>query len=265
MANQKHLKGYTAIIEHLSTHYRAYGNGQDTILLLHGWGQSSAFWKDLITKLSDTYTVYILDLPGFGLSQEPPFVWSLDDYARFIHSFTSQFNVKNPIIIGHSFGGSIASVYASRYPLQKLILYSSGGIPASVSLYSKLYRKVIVNIGKHIAPNMVYKSHTLLFKPKNYTNKVVITRKRSKRMLDIYTSLSGNLEKNLKHIHIPTLIIVGNNDFIVQPITGRYINSLIPTSHLVQIPHATHFAHIEQPEAFYNIILIFLRNTQDRH
>ena len=114
----------------IKTFYIKSGQGKDTIILLHGWGQTHAFWKDAIEKLSMDYCVVSLDLPGFGESQEPTENWKLEDYAKFVYMFTIKLKISHPIIIGHSFGGRIALMYSSlHFPIKKLVLYSSGGLP----------------------------------------------------------------------------------------------------------------------------------------
>jgi len=246
------------IINGLDIFYQEFGGGKDTLLLLHGWGQSHSFWKDVIDRLSTKYHIYTLDLPGFGLSQEPPTAWSLYEYAEFIHKFITNLQITNPIFIGHSFGGRISSIYASKYPIKKLVLYSNGGLPQK-SLKTKFNKYIVVNIGKHIFPNFLYKSHSRIFKPKNYQNKIILTKDRSRRMLDIYTQPSPNLKQELEKITAPTLIISGKKDYIVSPQMGRQLHEVVKQSRLIEVPIATHFAHIESPDIFYSELEKFLQ------
>ena len=69
-------------IDGLHIFYQEFGKGNNNLLLLHGWGQSHAFWKDVIDRLSNDYHIYVLDFPGFGVSQEPPETWSLNEYSE---------------------------------------------------------------------------------------------------------------------------------------------------------------------------------------
>lgn len=240
-------------INNLDIFYQEFGKGRDTMLLLHGWGQSHSFWKDVIDKYATKYHIYTLDLPGFGLSQEPSTTWSLYKYADFIHQFITTFHITNLILIGHSFGGRVSSIYASKYPIKKLVLYSNGGLPQN-SLKTKLNKNVVVKIGKYFFPNLLYKSHTIIFKPKHYQNKVVINRKRSRRMLDVYIQPSPNLHQELQKITTPTLIIAGKKDYIVSPQMGQRLHKLVKNSRLVEVPAATHFSHIESPKIFYSAL-----------
>ena len=73
----------------------------------------------------DKYDVIILDLPGFGQSEEPKEAWHLNDFVQMIYELLKSLNISNPILIGHSFGGKIALLYASAHPTKKLILFGS--------------------------------------------------------------------------------------------------------------------------------------------
>src|SRR5258708_9327855 len=234
-------------VDNLNIVYQESGNENiQTLLLLHGWGQSHSFWKDIINRYASQYHIYALDLPGFGLSQEPPTTWSLQEYANFIHKFNA-LHISTPIVIGHSFGGRIAAIYASQYPTKKLVLYSNGGLHQK-SLKHTLYKYVFVNFTRHIIPNYIYVSHTRIFKPKNYYNKIFVNTARSKRVLDIYSQPSPNLKQFLEKIKTDTLIVSGKRDYIVEPSMGKRLHEIIRNSELLEVPNATHFAHIETPQ-----------------
>ena len=69
--------------------------------------------------------VVIVDLPGFGASEEPKTVWTVDDYVDMLHELLQKLNIDCPIIIGHSFGGKIGLLYATKYKVKKLVCLAS--------------------------------------------------------------------------------------------------------------------------------------------
>ena len=81
------------------------GNG-DPILLLHGWGCTHDIFKEIETVLSTCYTVYNFDFPGFGASGEPDTVWGTEEYTCMVEEFVKENGIKNPALVGHSFGGT---------------------------------------------------------------------------------------------------------------------------------------------------------------
>lgn len=246
------------VIDNLSTKYYEFGTGTETIVLVHGWGQSHVFWSDVVTRLKESYLIYSLDLPGFGLSDEPESTWNIDQYATFIHQFVTKLSINNPIVIGHSYGGRIAISYASRYLVKKVVLYSTGGGIPEKSLMKKLYRNVFVELAKYFIPNLIYKSHSMIFKPGSYDNTIILHIERSRRMLDIYTQKPQDLREAMAKIQTKTLVITGGKDHITNPATGRELSQRLNDSTYVEIPDATHFAHLESPRAFYSALEKFL-------
>ena len=82
------------IIKSVKVNYELYGNGDKTIVLLHGWGQNIEMMKPIGDNFSKNYKVLIPDLPGFGKSDEPSDIWTMYDYADFIHELIEKLDIK---------------------------------------------------------------------------------------------------------------------------------------------------------------------------
>ena len=96
--------------------YVYYDNKSKTNLIyLHGWGQNIEMMMPIAKPFIKTCNVLIIDLPGFGLSDEPKEAWDLYTYADMVEYFVKELNMTNPILIGHSFGGKISICYALKY------------------------------------------------------------------------------------------------------------------------------------------------------
>ncbi len=87
--------------------YFEQGQGNTTLLFLHGWCISGAYWKNQIEYFSKDYTVYAIDLPGFGKSRAKRTNWTIEEYADDVIAFIDTMNLKRVIIIGHSMAGEI--------------------------------------------------------------------------------------------------------------------------------------------------------------
>ena len=114
----------------MKLNYKKKGEGSP-VILLHGWGGSSASLDNLATILANNgYTTYNVDLPGFGDSPAPLKPYRMDDYAETIKEFIAWICMDKPVSIGHSFGGKIGLFLSAKYPklLSKLILVDSSGI-----------------------------------------------------------------------------------------------------------------------------------------
>ena len=93
--------------------YELTGQG-NPVLMLHGWGCDHAIFDSLVPVLSRDYSVYALDFPGFGTSEEPDSVWGVELYTQFLEAFCKDLGIENPGIVAHSFGGRVAILFASR-------------------------------------------------------------------------------------------------------------------------------------------------------
>lgn len=74
------------IINNLSINYIKKGNGK-VVLILPGWGTTINTYMSIINSISTYSTVYCLDMPGFGESEEPNVSWNLDNYVEFVIQF----------------------------------------------------------------------------------------------------------------------------------------------------------------------------------
>ena len=113
------------VIKDVDINYVDYGTKSNPIVLLHGWGQNIEMMQGLGNQFINTNRIIIVDLPGYGKSEEPKEVWTVDDYVLFLKELLDKLHVDNPIIIGHSFGGKIGLLYATKYNVKKLICLAS--------------------------------------------------------------------------------------------------------------------------------------------
>ena len=66
--------------------------------------------------MSSSFNVYAIDLPGFGKS-DIGVPLSVEEVTEIVHKFILEMKIEKPIILGHSYGGRVAIVYASKYPV----------------------------------------------------------------------------------------------------------------------------------------------------
>ncbi len=114
------------------------------IIFLHGWGSNKEIMKCFKDNFKEFKHIYI-DMPGFGKSSSD-YVLTTKDYAEIIDKFLSELNIKKDVIVGHSFGGKVATLLNPEI----LVLLASAGIilpkPLSVRIKIKAY-KLLKSIG----------------------------------------------------------------------------------------------------------------------
>ena len=150
------IKPQYTVIAGRKVRYVKYGEGP-ALILLHGLGRTLFQWKDHIPEFSKTHTVYALDMPGFGHSQQLMKHERVMSFApMFLRQFMQHFNIDKPVILGGSFGGLAAMDFALEFPdnLSKLILMDSAGLGREVSLaYRLLTLPIIGELWKYLDHN----------------------------------------------------------------------------------------------------------------
>ena len=106
------------------------------IIFLHGWGSNKEIMKTFINHFKEFRHIYI-DMPGFGKSSNN-YILTTKEYAKIMNKFLQEINIKKDIIIGHSFGGKVATLLNPKL----LILLASAGILEKKSLKIKLKIKL---------------------------------------------------------------------------------------------------------------------------
>ncbi len=96
--------------------YLRAGSGPTTIVLLHGWPQSSHEWRRVMPLLADRYTVIAPDLRGVGGTSAPSDNFEKTTMARDVHGLITQLGVSRVVMVGHDIGGMVAYAYARLYP-----------------------------------------------------------------------------------------------------------------------------------------------------
>ncbi len=209
-----------------------------TLVLLHGWGQNIAMMEPIGNFYKDYFNILILDLPGFGESAEPDFAWGLDNYVEMLKELIDDLNLKKIILIGHSFGGRVALLYAGTYKVEKLVCLASPYCPevSTPSTKSKIYKKLKSIPGLKWLANIMRKS----IGSSDYNNA-------SETMKGVLVkAVNSNLTNKVKNITCPTLLIWGDNDTAV-PIKRAYeLHNLINDSGIVIYNGATHYAYLER-------------------
>ncbi len=232
-------------------HYKYIDNNNEkTLIYLHGWGQNIEMMEPIAKPFMNEYNILILDLPGFGKSNEPKDIWSLEDYATMLHSLIDKLKIKKIILIGHSFGGKIALIYASIFKVEKLILFASPykvAIP-NISLKVKILKKLAkLPILNKVAEKMKKNMGSTDYKNASPKMRAILVK-----------HINTDATENCKKIKCPTLIIWGTKDADVALNNAYELEELIKNSAVIEYPNCTHYAYLENKNQTINIIKSFI-------
>jgi len=238
--------------------YGRSGSGHP-VVLLHGWGASSATMALVHDDLARGYDVTAIDLPGHGRSGLPPESWGTEDYTSCVLEVMDRLRIERPHILGHSFGGRIALDLAAHHPqrVDKLVLVSSAGLPPPRS------------IGYHVRTGLARVARGLA-KYGGTRGQAVRDRVYSKVASPDYAQagpmratfvkvVNEDLAPLLPSVQAPTLLVWGSGDTETPIGVARRMSRLIPAASLAVIDGAGHYPFLDQFGKFRLIVARFLR------
>lgn len=247
MVNDMHIK-----IKDININYINYGNKNgDTLVFLHGWGQNIAMMQPVADPFINDFNIIIVDLPGYGMSEEPKYDWQVIDFVECIHELLNQLNIDNPILIGHSFGGKISLLYASKYKVKKLILFAS---PFKKEIQKQNLKLTILKTAKKIPGlNKLEDFAKKHIGSTDYKNASPLMRK------ILVNTVNLDITEDVKKIKCPTIIIWGTNDEAVDITRAYELEKLIEDSGLIVYDNCTHYAYLENLGQTISIMNSFLK------
>src|SRR5207302_1245952 len=113
----------TAVADGVKLHYLVSGRGP-SVILLHGYAETSRMWRPLIPRLAEKFTVIAPDLPGIGDSDIPKDGSDMATAATRIHALAKSLGIEKARVVGHDIGLMVAYAYAAQFPAEvtKLVL-----------------------------------------------------------------------------------------------------------------------------------------------
>ena len=248
----------TLTYQNIRLHYTISGAGQP-LFLLHGWGCSTEIWQRVLPFLEERFHVINVDFAGFGQSDEPQEVWGVEEYTRSLEAIAKAEGVENPILVGHSFGGRVSIVFASRNKTCKIILTDAAGVKPKrpLSYYRKVYTFKLL---KWLAPIVMGKERA----------QELINKRRAKAGSSDYNNASPRMRAILSKVvnedlcHLmpkilaPTLLFWGENDTATPLADALIMEKLIPDAGLVKVAGAGHYAFLENTPLFLRVVESFL-------
>ncbi len=244
-------------IKNLEINLVQYGNKKGkNIVLLHGWGQNTDVMDILGKRLEKYFYVTNIDMPGFGKSDKLEKALTIYEYEEIFEEIMTQLKIKKPILIGHSFGGRIAIIYASKKEVEKLVLLAAP------------FRKMIKELTLKVRILKALKKIPILNKFEDYAkSKIGSTDYKNADPImreTLVNIVNEDLTECLRKIQEPTLLIWGTNDTAVPIEEARYAKDIMKNAGLVELENSTHYAFVERKERVVRILENFFGIEEPR-
>jgi pimeloyl-ACP methyl ester carboxylesterase len=225
-----------------------------TVLLVHGYGASSASYKPVMKTLGESLRVIAVDLPGFGKSDKREGDYSPEALADVLAQILDQKGVQRAHVVGHSWGCSVALAFALRHKdrLDKLVLISSfvyddqllpmmrwtrASKASGDALYALFYRQLI---GERLYLN--FRDPQLVTEA--VVDDVEASMARPGAVAAATQAARGmhfdRLETEYKKVEAPTLIVWGRDDRVARLPFGERLARDLPKAQLVVLPSCGH-------------------------
>ncbi len=258
------------------THYFTYndqriafeveGQGK-ALLILHGWGSSKRVMMPIAKSLASIRSCYVLDLPGFGESNDPSEPWAIDDYADAVQAFIEKLPDDHIDVLVHSFGGRIMLKLLTRPKgqqiIQKVLITGGAGMKPQRSwkYYFRKYTAKTLKAPFMILPNPLRDKALSWLRGTNVWKSLGSSdySKLSGVMRETFVkSVNEYLEDCLPKIPHDTLLLWGRNDDATPIYQAERIEKGIEKAALVVIEDAGHYAFLDKPKQFASITSAFL-------
>lgn len=234
------------------------------LVFIHGWGGCWQSWFPILEALKNDYHVFALDLPGHG-QEKIEKALNLSDYSDFVKKYLEKNNIKNPILIGHSFGGAIICDLLIKNPnlSSKIILVDAAPIRPVPTFNQKIIFLTTQSIKKIFSIPFL---KPFFQKTRHFAYRIIGLTKSDYYSIQnpilkqtFSTVIREDLTNKLSKIKAKTLIIWGEKDLSTPLHQGQEINKLIPNSKLIIIPNAGHFSYLDNQSKFITEVKKFIK------
>ena len=226
--------------------YQAAGQGEP-VVLVHGLSGSTRWWARTVPALAEQYTVYLVDLPGFGGHRRFPQRLRFSDFASWLLQWLDALHLDRIRLIGHSMGGALAIQVSAQRPdaIQQLVLAAPAALPSdrvTLRSYLRPLAMAIPATSPAFLPILAYDA--LRAGPRTLW-------RISRDLLTLDTA------DELARVTAPTLLIWGQRDTLVPPAAGPLFRHALPQAELLVIEGAGHVVMYDRADAFNRAVLAF--------
>ena len=224
--------------------------GGETIVLLHGLGDSAETWARVMPRLARGRRVLAPDLAGFGRTLAPREGMRLSVLVRYLAGFLDSLGVEKAVLVGNSLGGAVAIRYAAKNPgrVERLFLLNSAGllneVPPELEPGTREEARELVKIT--FGPE----ART----PRFFLDDLIRSSQDPARRAYIRSDEPTDVREDLGRIEAPTTIIWGEQDRLIPSDHGAALRDGIAGSELIMLPGVAHVPQIQAPERVLEIM-----------
>lgn len=275
--------------------FRVAGEGP-AILLIHGIGDNSSTWEEVIGPLARTHTVIAPDLLGHGLSEKPNADYSVAAFANGMRDLLVVLGISKVTVVGHSLGGGVAMQFCYQFPrfVERLVLVAAGGVTTEVNPVLRLAAvpgvptllhalslpgmlpllrgtstslaraDALPGVPARLAPRNLIVDHQDLLRivsdlAETHAHRAFIRTLRA--VVDWRGQTITMLDRAYLTERLPMLIVWGDKDTVIPAHHAAIAGAAIPHAEVEIFAGAGHFPFRDEPERFVELVLNFIAGT----
>ncbi|WNJ20352.1 alpha/beta hydrolase [Pontibacter sp. G13] len=252
--------------------FQDHGEGDLTLLFVHGWCINQTYWSHQVEALSSDYRIVTMDLPGFGASGTHRENWSMEAYGADVNAVIDQLNLTDVILIGHSMGGDV--ILESALHQDKVIAligvdnFKDVGVEYSdemkaeldgfVGLLKQNFSEVAPAYAEgalfHPSTDSLIKAHVM--NDFRQSDSVIAT-----SSLEALFEYASKEAQQLAQLKQPLYLI--NSD--ASPTLTDGLDATGVAYEVIDIPATGHYPMIEKPEVFNRLLLQTIQTIEAAH
>ena len=261
-------------------HVERFGHGGTAVILIHGFGTSSFLWRNVAPAITDAgHTAYAIDLFGHGESDRPIDAdFGIAAQAEYLDAAMTALRVARGIVVGIDIGGNVALRLAAMRPerVEKLVLVNTPAfdeIPSrDITQMQRSTAKFAFRTTRGVlgaAPLIEGVLKGSVSDPETRMPIKLIARYLApfagrdgvNHLLTLASSIAADDmdDIDLQTIHVPALIVWGEEDQWVDPKTADRLVHALPDGRLVRLPGVGRLVPEENPEQMTSLLLDFMK------
>lgn len=260
----------------IQTNYYSAGqvDGRTPVILLHGTSTSGDSFRETMHELAEDFWLIAPDIPGFGFSEDTV-PYTFQHLIEWLAAFREALRLPPTAVIGHSFGGMLATAFALSYPeyVTRLLLLAPAILVAQNWPQAPVRWSIsmgLVDAGSAVSqtPPLVKRVMKVPFYDvPGQDNSVWERRMRdyenARSSADVIKALAGyDIRPSLSRWQNPISLVWGQKDQVVPPTNAAILNHFWPQAEVHLLPDCGHVPMIEKQHEFQAIAREFLASDQ---
>ncbi|MCL6592659.1 MAG: alpha/beta hydrolase [Alicyclobacillus sp.] len=240
-----------------SFRYVTAGEGERCVVYWHGYTGLDP-WFPFLEELSKRFRVLAVELPGYGESQAPAWINTVDELAFYMVDVLAALGVNRPpVLIGSSFGGWLAAAYAAYAPtaVERLVLVDAMGLYHPDHPLPDVF---LISEEEHMRLRYAHPDGDRLLEKESDFLEMARAQRATAHYAWNPRFHDPKLPYKLPRIQAPTLIIWGECDGVIPVVYAQKYQQAIANATLAVVPDSGHVPQFEQPAAFARALLPFV-------